>query len=196
MIRRLIFILALSTQWGYAQTNALMHLMVEPAYSTIQFSVPISNGLTRVTGKFNEFTIDIDLVDNDITKSRIKAVIKVSSLNSGNAARDNSLMTSVFFDAKKFPFITFISDQIVKKGNDYVALGQLQMHGVTRPIELPFKITGKKGDDVIGFSARYSILRSAYDLGMEFKHATDENFIDNEIGIEIDFWTKMLKGQR
>jgi polyisoprenoid-binding protein YceI len=105
-------------------------------------------------------------------------------------------MTSIFFDAKKFPTITFVSDQIVKKGDEYVASGQFQLHGITRPIELPFKITGKKGEDVIGFSSRYSILRSAYNLGMEFKHATDANFIDNEIGIEIDFWTKILRVQR
>jgi polyisoprenoid-binding protein YceI len=170
--------------------------VAEPAYSTIQFSVPISNGMTRVTGKFNEFTIDIDLVDNDITKSRIKAVIKVSSLSTGNIARDNNLMTSIFFDVKKFPNITFVSDQITNNGNEYVVSGQFQMHGITRPMELPFRITGKKGEDVIGFSARYSILRSAYNLGMEFKHATDENFIDNEIGIEIDFWTKMLRVSR
>ena len=64
------------------------------------------------------------------------------------------------------------------------------MHGITRPMELPFSIKGKKGEEVIGFTSRYSILRSAYNLGLEFKHATDDHFIDNEIGIEIDFWTK------
>src|ERR1041385_9359857 len=121
VIKSLLLATVFSFQWGYAQTNEVMHLVAEPAYSTIQFSVPISNGLTRVTGKFNEFTIDVDLVDNDITKSRIKAVIKVSSLNTGNATRDNNLMTSIFFDARKFPSITFISDQISKKGNEYVA---------------------------------------------------------------------------
>ena len=190
MNRLLLFLSLISFQWGYSQTNETTKLVAEPHYSTIQFSVPISSGLTRVTGKFNEFIIEIDLVDNDITKSRIKATIKVNSINTGNPARDNSLMTSIFFDAKKFPEITFVSDQIIKNEKGYVAIGQFQMHGITRTIDLPFTITGKKGEDVIGFSSRYTILRNAYNLGMEFKHETYENFIDNEIGIEIDFWTK------
>jgi polyisoprenoid-binding protein YceI len=105
-------------------------------------------------------------------------------------------MSSIFFDTKKYPEIIFTSDKIIKSGNGYIATGQFQMHGITRPFELPFSITGKKGEDVIGFSSRYSILRNAYNLGTEFKHATDDNFIGNEIGIEIDFWTRRPKYNR
>jgi polyisoprenoid-binding protein YceI len=181
---------------GYAQTAGLDHLVADPVYSTIQFSVPIANGLTRVTGKFNVFNIDIEMVDNDITKSRIKAVIKVHSLITGNNARDRVLMSNVFFDVAKFPEITFVSEKIVKTKNGYIATGQFQMHGITRPLELPFSITGTNGNEVIGISCRYSILRSAYKLGTEYKHANYDNFIENEVGIEIDFWTKRKPRER
>ncbi len=185
-----LLFLVVATQLAYAQPASLDHLIAEPAYSTIQFSVPIANGLTRVTGKFNFFNVDIELVDNDITKSRVKASIKVSSLNTGNASRDHVLMSNLFFDEKKFPEITFTSERIEKNKEGFVAFGQFKMHGVTRPLELPFTITGTLGDEVIGFASRYSLLRSAFNIGNEYRHAKYENFINNEIDIEINFWTK------
>ena len=176
-----------------SQTGEPKKLIAETNHSTIQFSVPISNGLTRITGKFNEFTIDIDLIDNDITKSRISAAIKVNSVNTGITGRDEDLKTKDFFDSDKFPEITFVSDRIEKNGNEFVAHGQFQMHGATKAISIPFKLTGKSGEDVIGFSSRYSIKRSDFGVGTEWKHTTDDNFIGNEIGVEIDFWTKKPK---
>jgi polyisoprenoid-binding protein YceI len=190
-----LILLAISCQ-GFSQTASLDYLIAEPAYSTIEFSVPIANGITRVTGKFTVFTIDIELIDNDITKSRIKAVIHVNSLTTGNASRDRVLMSNIFFDAKKFPKITFVSDRIVKRGDRYVVSGLFNMHGLTRPIELEFSVTGTLGDDVIGFSSRYSLLRSAYNIGTEYRHANYDNFIDNEVGIQIDFWTKRKPRER
>jgi polyisoprenoid-binding protein YceI len=168
-------------------------LIAETNHSTIQFSVPISNGLTRITGKFNEFNINVDLIDNDITKSRISATIKVNSVMTGIAGRDEDLKTKDFFESEKFPEITFVSDKIERNENEFVAHGQFQMHGVTKAISIPFKVTGKSGEDVIGFSSRYSIKRSDFGVGTEWKHTTDDNFIGNEIGIEIDFWTKKAK---
>lgn len=171
-------------------------LIAETNHSTIQFSVPISNGITRITGKFNEFSIDVELVDNDITKSKIAAVIKVNSINTGIPSRDEDLKTADFFDATKFPEITFSSSKIVKTGNGYVATGQFQMHGVTKQIDLPFTITGQSGDGVIGFTSRSSLKRSDYNVGTDFKHTSEDNFIANEIGIEIDFWTKKPKEKK
>jgi polyisoprenoid-binding protein YceI len=176
-----------------SQTGEPKKLIAETNHSTIQFSVPISNGLTRITGKFNEFTIDIELIDNDIAKSRISAIIKVNSVNTGIIGRDEDLKTKDFFDSEKFPEITFVSDKIEKNGNEFIAHGQFQMHGITKAISLPFRLTGQSGEDVIGFSSRYSIKRTDFRVGTEWKHTTDDNFIGNEIGVEIDFWTKKPK---
>lgn len=170
-----------------------LKLIAETNHSTIQFSVPISSGLTRITGKFNTFSIDIDLIDNDITRSRIKAVIQISSINTGIPARDEDLKTADFFDTEKYPQITFVSDRIEKTESGYIATGQFQMHGVTKTIQLPFTLTGKHSDTVIGFRSRTSIKRTDFGVGTSFKHTTDDNFIGDEIGVEIDFWTKKAK---
>jgi polyisoprenoid-binding protein YceI len=171
-------------------------LVAETNHSTIQFSVPISEGLTRITGKFTEFTIDVELIDDDITKSRISSVIKINSINTGSPGRDEDLKSKDFFETEKFPDIKFESTRIEKNGNEFIARGLLEMHGVTKSIELPFKITGKKGEDVIGFSSRYTIKRSDFGVGTEWKHTLDDKFIGDEIGVEIDFWTKKAKAKK
>lgn len=102
LIKLVVLLFPAMIQFAVAQTASVDYLVAEPAYSTIQFSVPIANGITRVTGKFNLFNIDIELVDGDITKSRVKAVLKVSSLNTGNVSRDHVLMSNLFFDSKNF----------------------------------------------------------------------------------------------
>jgi polyisoprenoid-binding protein YceI len=181
---------------GFAKQDEPKKLIVEPNHSTIQFSVPISNGLTRITGKFNEFTIDIELVGNDITKSRMSAIIKVNSISTGIIARDEDLITKDFFDSEKFPEITFVSDRIEKNGSEFIAHGKFQMHGVTKAISLPFRITGQDGEDIIGFSSRYSIKRTDFGVGTNFKHTSNDNFIGNDIGVEIDFWTKKPKSKK
>lgn len=165
-------------------------LTVESNHSTIQFSVPISNGLTRITGKFTDFSIQIDYVDGDITKSRIVSSINVESINTGIPARDEDLRTKEFFDIVLYPQITFQSDSIRKVNEELVAYGEFKMHGMTKYIELPFRITGYDGEGVIGFTSRFKIKRSEFGVGTGFNHTTDDNFIGDEIDIEIDFWTK------
>jgi polyisoprenoid-binding protein YceI len=171
-------------------------LVAETNHSTIQFSVPISNGLTRITGKFSEFTIDVELVDNDITKSRIIAAINVNSINTGIPSRDEDLKTADFFDATKFPKIKFTSDRIVKTAEGFLMTGQFEMHGVTKSMELPFTITGQSDNGVMGFTSRSSLKRSDFNVGTEFRHTSEDNFIGDEIGVEIDFWTKKPKEKR
>lgn len=167
--------------------------MAETNHSTIEFSVPISNGLTRVTGKFTDFSIDFNYVDKDLTKSSVMVAIDVASINSGIPARDEHLKTKDFFEIDKYPEITFLSDSITTAKEGFIAYGKLFMHGISKNIRLPFKVTGMDGDDVIGFSSRYELKRSDFGVGTEFKHTTEDNFIGNDIGIEIDFWTKRAK---
>lgn len=168
-------------------------LTVESNHSTIQFVVPISNGITRITGKFNDYTIDIDYNDSNFTKSKISTTIKAESIDTGIDARDDHLRTSDFFDVEQFPEITFISEVITKKGESFLVKGLFTMHGVTKTIEFPLIITGKDGENTIGFSTRLTLNRIDYGVGADFKHSSMENFLSEDIHIEIDFWTKKKK---
>jgi len=153
---------------GNVLAQEVVKLIAETNHSTVQFSVPISSGLTRITGKFKDYQINLDYVDKDITKSILTAVIKTASVDTGIPARDEDLRGKDFFQVEKFPEIKFTSKSIVKEGSGYLVIGTLDFLGISREIKLPFAITGTKGDNVIGFSSRYTLKRSDYNFATTF----------------------------
>ena len=148
-----LFMICLSIT-SSVDAQSIKKLRVESNHSTIEFSIPISGGITRVTGKFMEFEILIDLIDSTLTKSKVQATIKTTSVLTGIAGRDEHLRSVDFFDAAKYPEITFVSNGIRKTNDGFIAAGAFSFHGVTREIELPFRVTGVSGMNTIGFSCR------------------------------------------
>jgi len=171
----------------------LQKLTAETNHSSLLFSVPIANGITRITGKYNDYSIDLDYVDKDFTKSVLNATIKSASIDTGIDGRDEHLRSADFFDTETYPEITFQSSRIIKSDAGYTAVGDFTMHGITKELEIPFVITGVDGENTIGISARVSINRTEYGVGNDFKHTSIDNFISETIDVEIDFWTKRRK---
>ena len=182
-----IAILLASTQLS-GQT---VKVSVEPNHSTVGFVVKIAGGVTRVTGKFTDFALDMDYVDKDITKSSVLFTIEAASINTGIDQRDAHLRTADFFDVEKFPQITFKSSAIRKKGEAYEMDGTFTMHGVSKEVTIPFELTSTTGYP--SASIRWSLNREDY--GIFFEHTTEKNFLSKQIGIEIDFWTRKSKKQ-
>lgn len=167
---------------------------VERNHSTVGFSVPIVAGMTRVTGKFTDYTVDIVYDDADLTLSSVNVRIQVASINTGIGARDKDLQGPKFFDAANHPEIVFQSRTIEKQGDAWRVHGDLTMRGVTRPVELKFVITrvirADDGRPVLGVSARSTLNRQDFKVGSDWRHTAIPNFIGDEIGVEIDLWTR------
>ncbi len=177
-----------------SQSNTeIKALTVEANHSTLQFSIPIANGLTRVTGKFTDYNIDLNLDDNDLSKSSISAIIQAKSINTGIEARDDHLRAADFFDVELYPEITFVSDAIIQQGSNYRVEGVFAMHGVSKDMSFILEPKGSSGENTLGFSIRLSLNRIDYGVGTNFKHTTMENFLAEDIDVEIDFWTKKKK---
>jgi polyisoprenoid-binding protein YceI len=66
------------------------------------------------------------------------ASIVVNSLKNGNKKQEEHLLSSDFFNAEKFPTISFISTEIVSSGDVFIAKGNLTMKDSTKQIEIPF----------------------------------------------------------
>lgn len=164
---------------------------MEPNHSTIGFAVNIAGGVTRVTGKFMDFSLEMDYVDNDITRSSVLFTIQVRSINTGIDQRDDHLRSEDFFDAEKYPEITFESSQIQKTGEGYEMTGMFAMHGVTREVTIPFQLTNDGGYP----SARIRWSLNREDYGINYEHSSMKNFLAKEILVEIDFWTRKAKKQ-
>ncbi len=108
---------------------------LDEGHSTIGFSVKHMM-VTEQKGAFDKFTGTIELDEKDVTKSKVNVEIDVASINTKNLKRDEHLRSPEFFDAAKFPKITFTSTSIKKAGKAYKVTGDLTMHGVTKSVVL------------------------------------------------------------
>lgn len=121
--------------FGLALPAAATTWQLDDAHSTVGFSVKHMM-VTEQKGAFDKFTGTIQLDDKDVTKSVVNVEIDVASINTKNQKRDDHLRGAEFFDATKFPKITFKSTKIEKAGAGYKVTGDLTMHGVTKPVVL------------------------------------------------------------
>jgi polyisoprenoid-binding protein YceI len=163
----------------------------DPAHSSIGFAVK-HMVVSKVKGYFNDYTVDIVYDDKDITKSSVVVAIKTASIDTKQAKRDDHLRSPDFFDAAKFPEITFKSKRIEKSGDGYAAVGDLTMRGVTKEITLPFTfagvVTDPYGNTRLGLSGGTKINRQDY--GVSWSKSLDNGGLvvsdDVEIEVEIE----------
>ncbi|MEO5859415.1 MAG: YceI family protein [Pyrinomonadaceae bacterium] len=99
-------------------------------------------GLIDVPGYFRDFTGTVNYDAADPARSTVEFTAKVTSVDTGVAGRDRHLRTADFFDVEKFPDLTFKSTKVEKKGKGWIVNGDLSMRGVTKPVSIPFEITG------------------------------------------------------
>lgn len=111
----------------------------DQSHSTIGFSVHQFLGTTH--GKFKKFEGKIDIDRDHPENSSVTARIDVRSIDTGIVKRDNHLRSAEFFAVEKYPEISFKSRSVKQTGaqaGDIV--GELTMHGVTKPITLHVKL--------------------------------------------------------
>jgi len=162
-------------------------LKVDKNHSTVGFRIGIMNGLSEVTGKFSDFDIALAWDAADPTRSTVKAEIKAASIKTGIDARDADLRTAAFFDAEKFPTLTFQSKSVAKKDGHYLVTGDFTMHGVTKEVTLDVLPTGevKSPKDILrGFKATLRLNRT--DFGMKWKHSAVPDYVSDFVEVEIN----------
>ena len=172
-----------------AGVQAADKYVADKAHTNIGFTVK-HMVISTVPGKFNNYTIDFIFDANDLNKSSIKVTIKTASINTDDEKRDEHLRSADFFDAAKYPEITFVSSSIMKKGNDYVAKGTLTMRGVSREIELSFKILGPVqdpwGNTKMGVEASLTVDRQDYGISWSKSLDTGGLVVSDDVNIKLD----------
>lgn len=147
---------------------------VDPVHSTIGFT--IKHFVSKVHGRFDTYTATIALDGRDYATAVVAAEIDAGSINTENDDRDKHLKNPDFFDVEKFPRITFRSTAVKPKTADSgLLLGELTLHGVTKPVELQYSVSGfltdPWGNDRAGFEATGKINRK--DFGVSWNKALD-----------------------
>ncbi|MDX6695285.1 MAG: hypothetical protein QOF02_2888 [Blastocatellia bacterium] len=163
---------------------------IDPAHSIIGFAIRHLE-INWVEGRFKDFSGVIHYDDKDVTKSSVEFTAKIESIDTGVAPRDKHLRTADFFDAEKYPEMTFKSTSIERKGkNGYVLNGDLTLKGVTKPVSLPFTIAGAikdgGGNTRFGIDAQTKINRR--DFGITWGKTMESGGFDvgNEVTINLN----------
>lgn len=162
----------------------------DKAHSLVGFR--IRHFVSKVEGRFKEYDGAIQLDRQNPSASRVELTIQTASIDTGNEGRDKDLRSPNFFDADKYPTITFKSTKVEPKGNDtYLVTGDLTMHGVTKPVTVTVKHGGfvKAGRvEKAGFEATVTLNRK--DFGITWNRAVDQGgFVlgdDAEINIQVE----------
>lgn len=117
-----------------------------------------------VEGRFKRWTADILFSPDALEDSRIRVAIDVSSGDTGDQQRDASLATSDWLDATGHPRAEFTASRFERTGEGrYVAHGRLTLRGISRPLDLPFRL--KIDGDRAEVSGVTSLDRTVFGVG-------------------------------
>ena len=129
---------------------------IDPVHSEVGFAVRHMM-VSKVRGKFKVFSGDIVTGESPL-ESSVTATIDLSSIDTGNEDRDNHLRSADFFEAEKYPYITYKLNRVEPvDAETYKLHGDLTIKDVTKPIVLTATLEGRTPDPMTGGKERLGI---------------------------------------
>ncbi len=186
-----VLVFAMFATVGFSEAGA-GKWAIDKAHSNVYFDV--RHTYATVRGQFDDFSGTISFDAERLEMGRVAFEVRTKSINTGIANRDNHLRSDEFFDVKRYPAMIFESTGVKhKEDNQYTLEGNLTIKGNTKKVALPFTYLGsrenplKKGQQVAGFEARFSINRLDYQVGpgKYFEMGVIGNQVDILIALEV-----------
>ena len=163
---------------------------IDPAHTHAIFGVK-HLVISTVKGELGQATGTLVLDDGDVAKSRVEATIDVKGLNTREPKRDEHLRSPDFFDAAKYPTLSFKSTKVEKAGEGKLKVsGDLTIRGVTKPVTLEVsgptqEIKDPWGNTRRGVAASGKINRK--DFGLSYSKTIEAGpVVGDEVAIEIE----------
>lgn len=155
-------------------------------------------GIALVEGRFKDFKGSVNYDEKDITRSTVEFSAKIASVDTGVAPRDAHLKSADFFEAEKFPEMTFKSTKVEKKGKGLVLSGDLMIKGVTKQVSFPFALTGAVADPWGGtrFGIEASTSLNRRDFGINYGNLLPSGALDVGNEVEIDLHLEAVKAAK
>jgi polyisoprenoid-binding protein YceI len=124
-------------------------VMSTAAFATDWHTDPVQSSLTftaiqqraEFQGEFETFSANIHFDPANPETGRIKATIKLASVETQNDERDDYLVLAEWLDVPQWPDSTYQATRIEADGDDWIATGELTLKGVTLPVDLRFSFT-------------------------------------------------------
>lgn len=166
MTALLFFIIIVGMSVIQAQTKWTF----DKAHSKVQFKVT-HMVISEVTGQFKSFDGSVETSKDDFTDAKINFTIDVNSIDTDNDQRDTHLKSDDFFNAEKYPQITFVSKSFKKVGDKkYKLIGDLTIRNITKQVELDVIHNGTVkdpwGNTRAGFKVSGKVNR--FDFGLKW----------------------------
>lgn len=164
---------------------------VDKTHSNVKFSVQ-HMVVSEMEGSFKMFDGTMENTKSDFSDAKINFTVDVASVNTDNENRDNHLKADDFFNAEKFPKMTFVSTSVKPLGgNKFQIAGNLTIRDVTKPVVFDVTHGGviktQRGSKA-GFKAKTTIDRFVY--GLKWSRATEAGGLavgkDVEIVVNVE----------
>ncbi|KJR21375.1 hypothetical protein BOO91_10380 [Vibrio navarrensis] len=154
------------------------------AHASVNFKVS-HLGYSFIKGRFNKFSGELSYDQNNIAASKVQVVVDTRSLDSNHAERDKHIRSSDFIDAGKFDSATFTSTKVVDKGNGKLdVMGDLTLHGVTKPITIAAEFVGAGkdpwGGERVGFTGQTRLELADFNIAV----MGASSYVDMELHVE------------
>lgn len=164
---------------------------LDPAHTQIEFGVKHMM-FTTVRGQFSSFDGTVEWDKDDAGSSSVSIEIDAASIDTGVEDRDTHLRSGDFFDVEQFPKITFESARVsgpIEADGSFEVVGDLTMHGVTKPITLKatYEGTGTDpwGGTRAGFTASAKVDRRDFGLTWNQTLETGGVLVGKDIDISL-----------
>jgi polyisoprenoid-binding protein YceI len=163
---------------------------IDAAHSRLGFAAKHAM-VTTVRGAFKDFTAEIHVDADDVSKSTAKVEIQTASIDTGNQMRDDHVRNSDFLEVETYPTITFVSTTAEKVDDENFTLtGDLTVKGVTKPVSITLELTGAADDPWgnfrLGFEGKTEINRSDYGVTFNAPLGVGGVVISEKVKLEFD----------
>jgi len=171
---------------------------IDPDHSNVQFKIRHMM-IANVNGTFGKVKGVVRIDETDMAQSAVDVTIEINSINTGVAKRDEHLKSNEFFDAAKYPTMTFVSGKVTQIGKGQLKLlGILTIHGISREVVLDVdgptsEIKDPMGNTRCGASATTKINRTDFGLNWNKSMETGGMMIDDTVFINLEI--EMIKDQ-
>lgn len=162
---------------------------IDPEHTTIGFSA-VHMMVSNVRGQFMEYAGFIEMDPETKSVKTIEATIKSTSINTNHEKRDTHLRSPDFLDVEKYPTMTYKLKSYRNRSDEYTAVGDLTLHGVTKEITLTGRLIGvtkdPEGKMRAGFTGKGRINRR--DFGIQFNKTLDNGglIVGDDVTIMLD----------
>lgn len=167
----LVVVFALIAFAAFSQT-----WVSDPAHSRLGFTISHLT-ISHITGNFKQFEIKVTSKKADYRDATVEVTAQVASINTDVEQRDTHLKSADFFDVQQYATLKFKSTSLTRiKGNSYKLVGNLTMHGITKPVTLYVVLNGTvinpmNKKQTTGFSIKGDLKRSDFNIGGKFPEA-------------------------